>query len=411
MALRTLTKLIKDKSAIRGKTVLVRLDLNVPMQGGRITDDTRIRRAIATIEALLWVDAKVVILSHFGRPKGKYVTDMSLAPIADGLSQHLQGKKVGFGVDCVGTAAKEAIANTAKGEVVLLENLRFHAEEEANNEEFAIQLAELGDVYVNDAFSCSHRSHASIAGVTEHIPSYAGFLVEEEVGALEAALLTPKRPVTAIVGGSKVSTKLALLKTLSERVDKLVVVGGMANTFFYAQGHGIGQSLAERDMVNDVKDIEAYAAKNQCEIVLPVDASVAENLDEARPDVRIVSISNIPDDKAVFDMGPESVQLIYKTLSESKTVLWNGPPGVFEISPFDAGSIQLAQIIATLTSQGKITSIAGGGDSVAVIAKAGLTEQFSYVSTAGGAFLEWLEGRELPGLAHLTEDDDSRHCA
>jgi phosphoglycerate kinase len=389
-----------DDLDVAGKRVLVRADFNVPMKNGRVTDRTRIERGAATLAELAKRGAKVVVLSHFGRPEGKPVAEMSLRPIVEPLSQALGGKPVAFAEDCVGEPAKSVVDRLAPGGVALLENLRFHAEEEANDPEFARSLAALGDFYVNDAFSAAHRAHASTEGIARLLPSAAGRLMQAELQHLHDALSSPKRPVTAIVGGAKVSTKLDLLGNLVAKVDLLVIGGGMANTFLHAQGIGIGKSLAERDMAEKARDILAKAAGRGAEVALPVDAVVAAEL---KPGVatRTVAIGAVPSDQMILDVGPKTVAELNRRIAGCRTLVWNGPLGAFETPPFEAGTVAVARAAAELTSAGKLLSVAGGGDTVAALAQAGVVERFSYVSTAGGAFLEWLEGKTLPGVAAL----------
>ncbi|MEA2781996.1 MAG: phosphoglycerate kinase [Rhodospirillaceae bacterium] len=389
-----------DDLDVAGKRVLVRADFNVPMKNGRVTDRTRIERGAATLTELAERGAKVVVLSHFGRPEGKPVAEMSLRPIVEPLSQALGGKPVAFAEDCVGEPAKSVVDRLAPGGVALLENLRFHAEEEANDPEFARSLAALGDFYVSDAFSAAHRAHASTEGIARLLPSAAGRLMQAELQHLHDALSSPKRPVTAIVGGAKVSTKLDLLGNLVAKVDLLVIGGGMANTFLHAQGIGIGKSLAERDMAEKARDILAKAAGRGAEVALPVDAVVAAEL---KPGVatKTVAIGAVPSDQMILDVGPKTVAELNRRIAGCRTLVWNGPLGAFETPPFEAGTVAVARAAAELTSAGKLLSVAGGGDTVAALAQAGVVERFSYVSTAGGAFLEWLEGKTLPGVAAL----------
>ncbi|MBX9727225.1 MAG: phosphoglycerate kinase, partial [Rickettsiales bacterium] len=386
---------------VTGKTVLVRLDLNVPMQAGRVTDATRISRIVPTLQYLMERDAKVVILSHLGRPKG-FDPGQSLAPLVDALSAALWDRPVKFAPDCVGSAAKMAVEGASKGDVILMENLRFHAEEKANDPEFGRAMASLGDCYVNDAFSCSHRAHASIVGISPYLPSAAGRLMQEEVSALSSVLANPARPLTAIVGGSKVSTKLELLSNLLDKVDTLVIGGAMANTFLHAQGMRMGASLCEVDMAETARAILAKAASSQCRIILPVDAVVATKFKAHAPGV-VCDVDAIPADAMMLDVGPRSVMALYDVIGTSKTLVWNGPMGAFETSPFDATTVQLARMVAAASRAGTLHSVAGGGDTVAALAHAGLSGELSYLSTAGGAFLEWLEGKELPGIAALMQ--------
>ena len=386
---------------VKNKTVLVRLDLNVPMQAGRVTDDTRLRRALPTLQHLIAEHAKVVILSHFGRPKGRVDLSMSLAPLVNVLSEALWDRPVGFSPDCVGNTARLAVENAKAGDVILMENLRFHAGEEINDAAFADALANLGDVFINDAFSCSHRAHASVVGLAERLPSAAGALMAEEVEALDSVLSNPNRPLAAVVGGAKVSSKLELLGNLVAKVDKLIIGGAMANTFLLAQGHEVGSSLVEREMTDTAKAILAQADAEGCDIILPSDAVVTRKFAKAAPS-EVVAANAIPADAMMLDVGPASLMQMCSALSTSKTIVWNGPLGAFETSPFDASTVTLARHVAGLSRAGVAHSVAGGGDTVSALAHSGLADQFSYLSTAGGAFLEWLEGKELPGVAALT---------
>ena len=385
---------------VGGRTVLVRSDLNVPMQEGVVSDATRIERSAPTWQTLIDHGARVVILTHFGRPKGKPEAGLSVAPLTGAISAALGGRPVSFAADCIGATARSAIASAPRDGVVLLENLRFHAGEEANDPAFAAELAQLGEAYVGDAFSCAHRAHASVEAITRLLPSAAGLLMEAELDNLGRALEQPKRPVVAIVGGAKVSTKLDLLGNLVEKVDVLVIGGGMANTFLHAQGVAVGRSLCEVDLADTARAIAAKAEASGCRIVLPVDARVAEAFAAGVPD-RIVPIDAIPDDHMILDIGPESVRGVEALLSNARTVVWNGPMGAFEIPPFDTGTVAAARAAAELTRAGSLLSVAGGGDTVAALVHAGVDADFSYVSTAGGAFLEWMEGKTLPGVAAL----------
>ena len=389
-----------DELDVAGKRVLVRADFNVPMKDGAVTDPTRIERGARTISELAKRGAKVAVLSHFGRPDGKPVPGMSLRPIAAVLSQALGGQMVAFAPDCVGSMARAAIAKLPPGGVVLLENLRFHAGEEANDAAFARELAALGDFYVNDAFSCAHRAHASTEGIAHLLPSAAGRLMQEELDHLEKALATPRHPVAAIVGGAKVSTKLDLLGNLVAKVDLLIIGGGMANTFLFAEGLGIGKSLAERDMAQKAREILAKAKARGAGVALPLDAVVAAALKPGLA-TKTVAIDAVPADQMILDVGPKTVADLKRRLADCHTLVWNGPLGAFETPPFDAGTIALARAVAELTKSGKLLSVAGGGDTVAALAQAGVTDRLSYVSSAGGAFLEWLEGKTLPGVAAL----------
>lgn len=394
-----------DDLDVKNKTVLVRLDLNVPMASGRVVDDTRLRRQLPTVQELAKRGAKVVILSHFDRPGGKFVPSMSVAPLVDALAKAL-GCEVKFGVDSIGPAAREAVSALKNGEIILLENLRFHAEEEKNDPHFARELAALGDLYVNDAFSCSHRAHASVALLPTLLPAAAGRLMQEELATLGTLFAKPERPLAAVVGGSKVSTKLALLENLLEKVDVLIIGGAMANTFLCAEGHAVGKSLCETDMLETARRILAKAKAGGCEIMLPVDVVAASAFAPHATNV-IVPVNAIPAQATVLDIGPETLVALAQKLATCRTLLWNGPIGAFETAPFDGGSVQLARIIAGLTHSGNMQSVAGGGDTVAALTHAGLAGAFSYLSTAGGAFLEWMEGKELPGVAALAAPEKS----
>lgn len=389
-----------DNVDVAGKRVLVRVDLNVPMRDGRVSDLTRIERVVPTIRELSGKGARVVVLSHFDRPGGKVVAELSLAPIGDALARAL-GRAVAFGADCTGAAASAVVGAMRDGDVVLLENLRFHPGEEKNDSDFAGALASLGDIYVGDAFSAAHRAHASIEGITHFLPSYAGRLMQAELEALRAALDAPSRPVAALVGGAKVSTKLDLLGNLSARVDTLIIGGGMANTFLFAKGVEVGASLCERDMADTARAILAKAQENGCEILLPLDAVVAPGIKEGAQ-ARTVPINGVGATDMILDVGPESVRSLIAALGACRTAVWNGPLGAFEFLPFDAGTNAVARAVAEMTRAGGLLSVAGGGDTVAALAHAGVSEAFSYVSTAGGAFLEWLEGKELPGVTALS---------
>jgi phosphoglycerate kinase len=396
MAFRTL-----DQLSAAGKRVLLRADLNVPMQDGRVSDLTRLERLTPTIRELAAAGAKVIVLSHFDRPKGKRVPEMSLRPVAAALGDVL-GRPVGFADDCIGPAAEQAVAAMAAGDVVVLENTRYHAGEEKNDAGLAAAMAALGDVFVNDAFSAAHRAHASTEGLAHLLPSYAGRLMQKELEALGAALGTPARPLAAIVGGAKVSTKLDLLGNLVGRVNLLVIGGAMANTFLAARGLSVGKSLQEPDLHDTARAIEAKAQAAGCTILLPCDAVVAREFRAHAPS-EIVPVTAIPADTMVLDVGPLSVADLLTRLAAAKTLVWNGPLGAFETEPFDAATVRAAKGAAALTQAGSLLSVAGGGDTVAALRHAGVVEQFSYVSTAGGAFLEWLEGKTLPGVAALDQ--------
>ena len=384
----------------RGKRVLVRVDFNVPMQNGEVTDATRIERACETLEELVRKGAKVVVLSHFGRPKGKPESSMSLMPIVKPLSQALGGIDVRFAPDCVGDLAHAVVDALPEGGVALLENLRFHAGEEKGDAGFADQLATLGDLYVNDAFSVSHRAHASVTGLAERLPAYAGRLMQAELEALQAVLGGAQRPTAAVIGGAKVSSKLDVLGHVMERVDVLIIGGGMANTFLNAQGTRVGKSLCEHDLAETARAILAKANQRDVAIVLPTGVVVATEF-KAGAVNRTVPADAVHPDDMILDVGLDTVAEIERRLDRCRTLLWNGPMGAFEVEPFDRGTNGVARAVARLTQAGKMRSVAGGGDTVAALAHAGVLEQFSYVSTAGGAFLEWLEGKELPGVAAL----------
>jgi phosphoglycerate kinase len=389
-----------DDLEVGGRTVLVRLDLNVPMQDGEVTDRSRIERSVPTVKELLAKNAKVVVLAHFGRPKGKRESSMSLRPLCKPLGNALGGIQVAFAEDCIGEPARRAVAALKPGGVLLLENLRFHAGEEKNEKAFADELASLGELFVDDAFSAAHRAHASITGLAERLPAAAGRLMQAEVEALSKALEHPERPLAALVGGAKVSTKLELLGNLIAKVDRLVLGGGMANTFLHAQGTAVGHSLCEQDMAGTARQIMADARTKGCEVVLPVDGRIATKLEAGAPS-RLVPIGEVPQDAMILDIGPASIKRIQGLVDGCKTVVWNGPLGAFEIPPFDAGTTEVAKRVAERTRSGRLMSVAGGGDTLAALAHAGVLDQLSYVSTAGGAFLEWLEGKELPGVAVL----------
>jgi phosphoglycerate kinase len=396
-----------DDLDVRGKRVLVRADLNVPLKDGLVTDATRIERLAPTIEALIARGAKVVVMSHFGRPKDGPDPALSLRPLTAPLAKAIGGRGVAFAADCIGEEAKRVVAALRPGEVALLENLRFHKGEEANSPEFARALAELGDLYVDDAFSAAHRAHASIAALAHLLPAAAGKLMEAELGALTAALETPVRPVMALVGGAKVSTKLDLLRFVIGNVDMLAIAGAMANTLLFAEGTEVGRSLCERDMADNARNLLALACERSCRVILPEDAVVAAALAPGRP-TQIVPINAVPSDRMILDVGPKTVDRIAAALEEARTLLWNGPLGAFETPPFEEATVAVAKRVAALTRAGRLLSVAGGGDTVAALAAAKVTEELSYVSTAGGAFLEWLEGRELPGVAALAVADRDR---
>ncbi len=389
-----------DALDANGKIVLVRVDLNVPMKDGEVSDFTRIQRVAPTIRELSKQGAKVVLLSHFGRPKGQVVKDMSLQAVATAMSHNLS-LEVGFATDCIGNVAKNAIDALANGDVLLLENVRFHSGEEKNDPAFAADLAKLADVYVNDAFSCSHRAHASTEAIARLLPSFAGRNMEAELTALEKALGAPERPVIAIVGGAKISTKLDLLFNLIEKVDTLVIGGGMANTFLNAQGVDVGASLCEHDLADTAQEILQKASKVGCEILLQKDTVVAKEF-KANAENRTISVNEVASDEMMLDIGAQSATELRSKLGDCKTLIWNGPLGAFEINPFGDGTFSVAKEAARLTKAGDLITVAGGGDTVAALANAGVSEDFTYISTAGGAFLEWMEGKELPGVKALS---------
>jgi phosphoglycerate kinase len=394
-----------DDIDVRGKRVLLRADLNVPIKDGVVTDATRIERLGPTVETLINRGAKVIVMSHFGRPKGGPDPALSLQPLITSLEKAIGGRKVAFAADCVGDEARRVVAALEPGQVALLENLRFHQGEEANSLDFARALAELGDIYIDDAFSAAHRAHASIDALARLLPAAAGKLMEAELKALAAALEAPKQPVLALVGGAKVSTKLDLLRFLIGKVDLLAIGGAMANTLLMAEGKEVGRSLCERDMAETARQILALARERNCRVVLPEDAVVASKLAPGTK-ARDVAIGAVPRDEMILDIGPKTIARIGSVLEDARTLVWNGPLGAFETPPFDRGTIVVAKKVAELTRAGRLLSVAGGGDTVAALAAAGVSDELSYVSTAGGAFLEWLEGRELPGVAALAAAAD-----
>lgn len=388
-----------DNVAVEGKRVLVRVDLNVPMADGKVSDTTRIERIKPTLTEIADKGGKVILLAHFGRPKGEVNPDMSLAQITSTVSDVL-GRQVAFGTDCIGPMAEAAVNAMNNGDILLLENTRFHKGEEKNDPEFAAALATNGDLFVADAFSASHRAHASTVGLASHMDAVAGRTMQAELEALEAGLGAPKKPVVALVGGAKVSTKLDLLKNLVAKVDALVIGGGMANTFLAAQGYDVGKSLCEHDLASTAMEILEESKKQGCAIVLPDDCVVAKEF-AANADNEITKVDGVPADGMILDAGPESVEKIGDWIRRAATLVWNGPLGAFEIEPFDRATVDAAKIAAEQTRAGKLTSVAGGGDTVAALNHAGVSEDFTYISTAGGAFLEWMEGKELPGVAVL----------
>ena len=394
MAFRTL-----DQADLRGKRVLVRVDFNVPVHEGAITDDTRLRAALPTIQELRKAGAKVILLSHFDRPKGKRVPSMSLKPVAGPLSD-LIGAPVAFADDCVGEVAERAEGYLKPGGVLLLENLRYHAGEEQNDPNFARQLAMLGDLYVDDAFSAAHRAHASTDGLAHLLPAYAGEAMRRELTALDRALGHPERPVLGVVGGSKVSSKLDLLTHLVTKLDRLAIGGGMANTFLFAQGWEVASSYCEKDLAETARGIIRAAGQHNCELLLPIDIVVAERMEPGSA-ARVRGLGELDEHERILDAGPQTVARLEQAMDASKTLIWNGPLGVFEIPPFDRGTVQAARHAAALAKAGKLVAVAGGGDTVSALNVAGVAEDFTFVSTAGGAFLEWMEGKTLPGVAAL----------
>ncbi len=388
-----------DDADVSGKRVLLRVDLNVPTENGRVTDTTRIERVASTIEEIAGKGGKVILLAHFGRPKGGPDEANSLRPVAAAVADIVK-RPVGFATDCIGRVAADAVAKMKNGDILLLENTRFYKGEEKNDPAYVEELAKLGDLYVNDAFSAAHRAHASTEGVAHKLPAYCGRAMQAELEALTIALGNPQRPVAAIVGGAKVSSKLELLGNLIKKVDVLIIGGGMANTFLFAEGKGVGKSLCEKDMADTARSILAEAGKTQCRIVLPVDATVAKEF-KAHAHARVVDVDNVAEDEMILDIGPKSVVAIEEILGQIKTLVWNGPFGAFETPPFEAATFAIAKTVGFLTRDGKLKAIAGGGDTVAALNEAGVAGQFTYVSAAGGAFLEWMEGKALPGVEAL----------
>ncbi|HLI67998.1 MAG TPA: phosphoglycerate kinase [Caulobacteraceae bacterium] len=394
MSFRTL-----DQVDLGGKRVLVRVDFNVPMHDGQITDDTRLRVALPTIALLRKAGAKTILISHFDRPKGKRVPSMSLKPVVAPLSK-LVGADVAFADDCIGEPAERAEGFLKPGGVLLLENLRYHAGEEANEPGFAKQLAALGDIYVDDAFSAAHRAHASTEALAHLLPAYAGEDMRRELAALDRALGHPERPVMGIVGGSKVSTKIELLNHLIAKLDKLAIGGGMANTFLFAQGWDVGGSYCEKDLAEEARGIMRNAGRNHCELLLPIDIVVGEQPQPGAA-ARTRGLGEIDEHERILDAGPETVERLAHAMDASKTLIWNGPLGVFEVPPFDRGTIAAARHAAQRAKAGKLVAVAGGGDTVSALNAAGVAGDFTFVSSAGGAFLEWMEGKTLPGVAAL----------
>ena len=399
-----------DDLDVEGKRVLVRVDINVPIENGDVADDTRIKRVLPTIAKLKQGGAKVILLSHLGRPTGERSPETSLRPVAKRVEELLNGGPVLFFDDCVGPEVENGLKSLGNGDVAMLENLRYHEGEKANDMGFAKQLAALGDIYVDDAFSSAHRAHASVEAIAHLMPAYAGKLMMAEISALSIALADPKRPVMAIVGGAKVSTKIDVLKNLATCMDVLVVGGGMANTLLNAQGVNVGKSLYEPDFVETVKEVLASAKKAGCEIFLPVDEVVAKELAPGT-EWKVCGVNDIPSDMMVLDQGPKSIERLKEKLGEMQTLLWNGPLGAFEVAPFGKGTLALAEESGRLSKEGKLVSIAGGGDTVRALNMVGATPDFTYVSTAGGAFLEWLAGRQLPAVMALASQASPARAA
>jgi len=387
-----------NQADVTGKRILLRLDLNVPMENGKVSDATRIERVVPTITELADKGAKVILLSHFGRPKGRD-PKQSLKPVAAAVAEIVK-RPVAFADDCIGEAAEAAVGRLKPGDILCLENTRFHPGEEKNDPAFVAALAKLGDLWVNDAFSAAHRAHASTEGLGHKLPAYAGRSMQAELEALAKALDAPERPVAAIVGGAKVSTKLDLLGNLVGKVDVLIIGGAMANTFLASLGKPVGKSLAERDMLDTARDILGKANAQRCEIVLPVDAVVAREFKALAPS-RVVPVDAVGAEDMILDIGPRSIEHVVSVLARIKTLVWNGPFGAFELEPFDNGTLEVAEAAAERTAAGKLVSVAGGGDTVAALNAAGVTDRLTYVSTAGGAFLEWMEGKALPGVEVL----------
>jgi phosphoglycerate kinase len=391
-----------DEVDVSAKRVIVRADLNVPLAHGQVSDATRIERLIPTLNALSDRGAKVIVLSHLGRPDGEKKPEFTLRPVAEKLGAMMSGRNVHFVTDSIGADVKNAISAMNAGDILVLENLRYYPGEEKNDPDFVDQLASNGDIFVNDAFSVSHRAHASVYGIAHKLPAFAGPQMLAELEAFKLVLELPKRPVAAIVGGAKVSTKISLLSNLAPKVDTLIIGGGMANTFLHARGLSVGKSLCEPDLTETVEEVMSRAAESSCRIVLPTDAVVATKFEPNAPN-RVYPVTEIPADGMILDVGPKSIEDFSARIRASKTLLWNGPVGAFETPPFGEGTFALAKLAAELTEKGDLVSVGGGGDTVAALNTAGVTERFTYVSTAGGAFLEWLEGRELPGVVALAQ--------
>lgn len=392
---------IEDAGSLVGKTALVRVDFNVPMSGGEVSDATRLVAATETVQTLRTQGAKVALLSHFGRPKGERVPDMSLAPIANAFSEQV-GSPVSFVADCVGPAVANAIKALPPAGIILLENTRYHSGEEKNDPALAEEMAKLGDIFVSDAFSAAHRAHVSTVGLATRLPAYAGKSMERELTALEAALGSPKRPVLAVVGGAKVSSKIELLNNLVEKVDALAIGGGMANTFLAARGVSVGKSLCEHDLTDMARAIERTAKSAGCDILLPQDVVVAKAF-EAHAPHRTSLTDDVSDDEMILDAGPQTVAILAAAMDAANTVIWNGPLGAFELEPFDTATVQAARAAGVRSRKGELIAVAGGGDTVAALNHAGAAQDFTHISTAGGAFLEWMEGKVLPGVDVLNQ--------
>ena len=396
MPLKTLSQM-----DLRGKRVLTRVDLNVPMVGGKVADATRIEKIVPTIKEIITKGGTPILLAHMGRPKGKRNQKLSLSQLQEELETYL-GSKVIFVAECIGPSAETALEIVKNGEIILLENTRFYPEEEENDPKFAASLAALADLFCNDAFSASHRAHASTTGLAKYLPSFAGKLMEAELKALESVLGQPKRPVATLVGGAKISTKIALLENLIEKVDFIIIGGAMANTFLFSKGFNVGRSLVEESLKSTALKILNKAEKYSCKVILPTDLIIAKELSK-NTSTSVVSADECPENYMILDAGPSSVVNIKKCIDSAKTLLWNGPLGAFEVPPFDQATSQAAKFASEKTEKGDLISVAGGGDTFAALNKAGVTDTFTYVSTAGGAFLEWLEGKELPGVLYLTK--------
>ena len=397
----TASKTLDDIGDVNGKVALVRVDLNLPMNGGQVTDKTRISASAPTILELADAGAKVLLLAHFGRPKGARSSTMSLSMVVDAV-QDVLGREIMFVPEVAGEVVAQSIGIMRAGDIAILENTRFWPGEEKNDPDFAAAIAANGDLYVNDAFSAAHRAHASTEGLTKLLPSYAGRAMQKELEALDKALESPEKPVAAVVGGAKVSSKLAVLEHLVGQVDHLIIGGGMANTFLAARGVDVGKSLCEHELTGTVEKILDAADASGCTVHLPYDVVVSKEFAANPPSLRTCNVHEVAGDEMILDVGPQAVEALGDVLKTCRTLVWNGPMGAFETEPFDEATVRLAKTAAALTSEGSLVSVAGGGDTVAALNHAGVADQFSYISTAGGAFLEWMEGKELPGIAALT---------